>query len=523
MIVTKVEKIRLDKPVPVYDILNVERFNNFIIRGNDKDYVAHNCAILDEINFGAGPKDANMAKNAVMKLYNSVKQRMKSRFITSARPLPTMLFMVSSKKTELDFLDKYKDSVKNEPDVLVVDEPIWKVKPSTTYSGKMFKVAVGDKYKQSRLLESPEEEPALLKQGYTLMEVPIEYESDFKKDIDSALMNIAGISILAKMKFLSGPRLQECLIDKENPFTTEILVIGTQDELQIKDFFREELISEEDKNKPGFIHIDTSVSGDKTGISYVIIDGAKKTSIEVDDETESSTELYYRQVFGVDIKAPAGDQIDFEKTRQFIYYLRNRGFNIKSVSTDGFQSVDTQQRLKKKHFDAQLLSLDKKPDGYIILKASVIEHRIGLLPIKLMLEEMTLLERDNTTGKVDHPVDGSKDLSDSLAGSLWNASLYKDEYLYTYGEDMEIAVDVNADSIQGKSEVIRQLSEMLKQDPAKAKQDAKKVVNYANERRPLKDVTNMTSEEIAASNKEDARRNGTVFTPTVLDDNILIF
>lgn len=43
MQVMKVEKLKLDNAIQLYDIQNVERNNNFIIRGNKFDYVSHNC------------------------------------------------------------------------------------------------------------------------------------------------------------------------------------------------------------------------------------------------------------------------------------------------------------------------------------------------------------------------------------------------------------------------------------------------------------------------------------------------
>ena len=72
--------------------------------------------IMDEINFGAGPAaNVKMAANAMMKTYRAVKSRMKSRFISSGRPLPTMLWMISSKKSENDFLEQYAKEVKDDP------------------------------------------------------------------------------------------------------------------------------------------------------------------------------------------------------------------------------------------------------------------------------------------------------------------------------------------------------------------------------------------------------------------------
>lgn len=90
------------------------------------------------------------------------------------------------------------------------------------------------------------------------------------------------------------------------------------------------------KSRPMFIHLDMSISGDKTGIAGVWIKGKKPHEEGIPD----SKELFYKLAFSVAIKAPKGRQISFEKNRQFIYWLREQGFNIKGISYDTFNSVD---------------------------------------------------------------------------------------------------------------------------------------------------------------------------------------
>lgn len=360
-------------------------------------------SIMDEINFSSGPADAKMAANAMMKTYRAVKSRMKSRFISSGRPLPTLLWMISSKKSEYDFLEQYANEVKDDPATYIVDEPIWNVKPKGTYCGKTFKVAVGNKFLASKIIEDKEDPLHYDKQGYRVIDVPIEFKADFKKDVDGALMDIAGISASSTLKYLSVETMMETMLPTKNPFTTDILVIGTKDKLRIQDFFRAELVKERDYSKPIYIHIDMSQSGDKTGITAIAIDGAKRID---DEDPDAEPELYYKMLFGVDIKAPSDAQIDFKKTRQFIYYLKHSGWNIKCVSTDGFQSTDTQQRIAEHGITAKLLSLDRSPTGYEILKQAINEHRVGLLNIELLKQEAAEIQKDSRTGKIDHPEGG---------------------------------------------------------------------------------------------------------------------
>lgn len=515
MKVIKTEKIKLDNFIQLYDIQNTKN-HNYIIKGNKYDYVSHNCGLLDEVSFGRN-KGVSLQKNAMMKTYNTVKERMKSRFIGRQGNDPTMLFLVSSKRAESDFLEQYAKKIKGNPYTYIVDEPIWKVKPEGTYSGKTFRVAVGNKFLNSQIIPDNELDEVYLKQNYTIIKVPIELKEDYEKDIDAALMNSAGISSSSIMKFISGLRLSNCLIENKNPFSKEIISLGLDDDFQIKDFFDTDVVKEKDYNRPIYIHIDTSLSGDITGLAGVMIEGAKSNAQE-------SAELYYRQLFGVGIKAPSDSQISLEKTRQFIYYLKDLGWNIKRISVDGYESADTQQILKTKGFNAIELSMDKAPClGYSTFKAAINERRIGILSLEKTIKEIVELEKDNSTNKVDHPekgTKGSKDLSDALAGAIYNASLTKEEYLFNNGEDLQLSVEINNLLTNDKAQVMQDLQNILKQDSQKAKQDAQKILDRIPK---TIDYTQMTTQEQKKKTKELLDKDyEDVYTPSYLND-IIVF
>ena len=100
--------------------------------------------------------------------------------------------------------------------------------------------------------------------------------------------------------------------------------------------------------------------------------------------------------------------------------------------------------------DSTIVSLDKKPDGYLAFKSAINEKRIAMLHIDELETEIIRLERDNMTGKIDHPIDGSKDISDGLAGALYNASMHENDYEFELVESLDAVVDVNDDSIEAK-------------------------------------------------------------------------
>lgn len=380
-----------------------------------------------------------------MKTYNNVLERMGSRFMVNGK-IAGSLFLVSSKKSEQDFLESYIQRKKDDPTVYVSDAPLWEVKPAGTYSGQTFRVAVGNSVMPSRIVDDNETDEELERKGYTIIRPPVEFRERFKMDINAALMNIAGISVSYTTKFIPYSIVSQCYNSNNiNPFGKEILEIGLHDSYSIRDFFIPELVSSQVYSRKLFIHIDASLTGDKTGISCIAVMGFRDQD-RYDDKSGDTIrlkEFIYKHVFSVDIKAPKGDEISFQKIREFIYYLRHIGWNIAGVSLDGFQSADCRQQLETAGFKATIVSLDRTPNGYLAFRSSLAEKRISMIKIQLLETELIRLERNNMTGKIDHPVGESKDMADSCAGAVYNASIsVNPEEMYNM-EDYSVIMDVN--------------------------------------------------------------------------------
>lgn len=388
------------------------------------------CAMMDEIDFkGSGIKGQSALdmSNKIMDAYNTIKGRITSRFI-KAGVLYGKIFLVSSKKSEHDFLEAYVAKMRNDT-MLVVDEAQWVIKPKGTFSEQTFPVAVGNRSLKSMVLPDDTTEEQLkgyIQQGYRIIHVPINYAHEFKLDIHKALMDKAGISLVGTTSFFNFDMFSKCYVESyKNPFINDVLTIGMSDDLKISDFFELDKVPMAVRAMPQFIHIDGSLTGDKTGISSIGVSGLKPIQIYDGANEDVSNELTYKHIFTVGIKAPNGTEISLEKTRQFIYYLKASGFNIRGVSLDGFQSADTKQMLITQGYDATIISLDKSPNGYLALRSAMNDGRIALIQIELLETEFVQLQRDVQTGKLDHPADGSKDLADSVAGAFYNATLHK--------------------------------------------------------------------------------------------------
>lgn len=407
------------------------------------------CAFLDEVDFtkgGVKGGDVLNMQNGIMQAYTTVKERINSRFIKNGVQYGR-LFLVSSKKSEHDFIEAYIRKMQNETDkMLVVDEPQWVIKPQGTFSKETFPVAVGNKSLKSRVLSETTtevERTALIKQGYEILDVPISLRQSFILDVNTALMNLAGKSVAGTTSFFNYEMFSKCYIEGyENPFVTDILTIGLRDDMHIADFFLLDKVPPSVRSMPQFIHIDGALTGDKAGISSVGVSGTKETIQYAGAQEIVSQELLYKHIFSVDIQAPQGSEISLEKTRQFIYYLKAVGFNIRGISVDGYQSADTRQILITQGYNVDLVSLDRTPQGYLALRSAMNDQRIGLISIDLLETELIQLQRDVQSGKIDHPIDGSKDMSDSLAGALWNATLHKEDLIDGL-ELLNVACNVN--------------------------------------------------------------------------------
>lgn len=81
-------------------------------------------------------------------------------------------------------------------------------------------------------------------------------------------------------------------------------------------------------------------------------------------------------------------------------------------------SFDIQQELREVGIKSETLSVAKK--HYEDLAMLVYEDRVALPHLELLLQELTELKVVNDK-KVDHPRKGSKDLSDAMCGSVFNA------------------------------------------------------------------------------------------------------
>lgn len=449
-------------------------------------------AFFDEISFITN-QDVEKQKQKATELVSSATARMQSRFMRGTSN-PTILVLASSKRTEQSFLETWIENKKRNESktTIIIDEPQWIIRTDKA-SDRTFKIAIGNKFLPSEVLPpdiTEDECQHYIERGFRLLDVPIGYYENFLDDIDIALTDIAGISTSSTSNYISGEKITQCKTESfVNPFTKEIVELGTNDQEELYDFFDIDKIPESVKNKPLFIHLDMSLTGDKTGIGGIFIDGMKLHGSESSEETiKVQPEMYFQLGFVVSIKAPRGQQVSFEKTRNFIYWLKEQGLKIKGITSDTFARSGVEQDLLAKGYNYSILSVDRTNNGicepYAFLKNCIYEKRLKLprKGINLLTEELVGLKRNNNNGKVDHDPSGinSKDSADGVCGALYNASLHAEEFSYDYGETLEAMIDFNGSNNDDIQSYIQQFEESLKQKPSYISKQDQNIFNTFN-------------------------------------------
>jgi hypothetical protein len=110
--------------------------------------------------------------------------------------------------------------------------------------------------------------------------------------------------------------------------------------------------------------------------------------------------------------------VDFTEVKNYIISLKQRGFNIKRVTFDRWNSFDMMEQLKSYGMNCEILSVAKKHYEDMIL--CVMEERLNGPALPLLVDELMEL-RIVKKDKVDHPRKGSKDLADATCGAIYNA------------------------------------------------------------------------------------------------------
>jgi len=360
--------------------------------------------MLDEIAFAnyvqrsTRTRDQDVFDQAEQQ-YNTIAKRRKSRFMKNGR-LPGLLCLVSSPQHPDDLLERKLREASSDSSVYVYRERLWDVKASS-YSEERFSVFVGDENRPPRILAEHEE-----KESGMVDEVPVDFLTDFERDIDGAIRDICGRPSLAISPFFRNKARVLDAFKGNNIINLEAVDFTTQ-KIQRKkgEYFQ-------DPHRPRWVHCDLALTRDSAGLaighvqSFHEFEGELKPIIVVDMVLE--------------ILPPKLGEINFQEIRNLLYRLRkSQSLNIKWVSFDGYQSSDSRQLLAQRGFETGLVSMDKTIEPYECLRTAIYDGRVLIPPHVKLQRELLSVEYDLRKGKVDHPTHGSKDVADALAGVVY--------------------------------------------------------------------------------------------------------
>lgn len=401
--------------------------NRIIVRpvsGQDTAAIGQNVfgGLMDEVNFMEVTENSMKTVdggeyNQATALYNSLSRRRKSRFMKDGK-LPGVFCLVSSKRYPGQFTDQKAIEAETDPTIYIYDKRTWDVLPKDRFSGQWFKVFTGDLNRKPRIIE--EGDPIDHEKDKDLIvDVPVEYQEEFKTDLLNALRDIAGVSTLAQFPFImDNDAVSSCFGTVESILTRDWVDFDTSKLGILQHKFH-------DPDEPRWIHIDLSKTGDATGIACAYVQDFDR--IKAGDDTEEILPRI-RFDFMLRVLPPKGSEINYQKIRDLIYKLREMGLNIKWISCDSFQSTDMIQLLRRKGFTTGLLSIDRNIEPYMFLKTAFYQGRIDAPKHKVAQTEIARLEIEQKKFKVDHPDGGSKDVSDAMAGCIFGLTMRRETW-----------------------------------------------------------------------------------------------
>lgn len=393
--------------------------------------------LLDEVNFMnivdnsklvAGPNGMGGRYDQAAEVYYNISRRRKRSFTTKGVSIGT-LCIVSSTRYKGDFLDKRIDQVDEfeEPNVLTFRRKQYEVNPRFD-DGEFdtFKIVVGSEEHRTMILEEHMEPGVHYPASASILDVPITYMPDFKKDPDAALRDVVGIATDAISPFIRRRQkivdafargvdrgLQSWVNKTEVSLADDGMPMWVEENIPTKQVI---------KDAQRFVHVDLSKNKDRCGIAVVRHDGWVNVP-----QAENPGVIEILPKFTVEvavaIQPSTMAEINPADIRAWVMQLHTvYGMNITSVTFDGFQSVESIAILRRSGVYSKTLSVDRSTEPYEALRDCLYEDRLDAQEAADMLRhELVTLEYYPEKDKIDHPPRGSKDVADAVCGAVYAA------------------------------------------------------------------------------------------------------
>ncbi len=377
--------INFDKSINVYsghsERESFEGYNTFLV-------------VLDEIaGFAMDNSTGNAKAKTAEEVYN-----MYSASVTSRHPEFGKTILLSFPRYKGDFISKRYEAVVAEKTTVIHSE---RLTLNPELPADMEGNFVEFEWEEDHIIRYKEPRVYALRRPSWIMN-PIrkieDYTRDFFKNKTDALMRFACMPPAS----VDGLFKDEERVKDAFSMPLKVLEDGTIKNLA------------PDPEKTYFIHVDLAQKVDRCAVAMAHVESWTRSRFKDFDETIDPVVV----VDLIRYWTPSSDKtVDFSEVRSFITDLAFRGFNIKLVTFDRWNSVDMMEYLEQKGMATDRLSVAKT--HYMDMLTVVNESRAHGPDIELLHTE--LLQLQVIKDRVDHPRSGSKDLADATCGAIYNA------------------------------------------------------------------------------------------------------
>ena len=355
------------------------------------------CVVLDEIaGFAMENKSGNKKAKTAEAIYNMHRASVTSRF-----PDEGKLILLSFSRYDGDFMtQRYKEVIAEKE--TIKRERVLKLEPDLPDDTPNNEITV--EWDEDHILRYKEPGVFALRRPswYVNPTKRIEnYTRDFFKDMGEALTRFACMPTASKEDafFPAKDKLDQAFV-LDNAMDDNGIFLNTF------------------TPTPGtkyFVHVDLAQKHDRCAVSMAHVEEWNDKSIHGLNYHETLPTVV---IDSVKFWQPTeGDSVDFQEVIDHVLALRRRGFDIQLVTFDNWNSHDTRNNLENLGIPTDKLSI--KYDQYNEFKVMVYDDRCYGPAVEELVKELKELRW--IKGKVDHPRSGYNDLSDSVAGAVYNA------------------------------------------------------------------------------------------------------
>lgn len=400
----------------------------WIIPGNSQETTFEGYNILAGVLDEGDSHRVTEVKDYADAGWNTIENRISSRFtdlVTGDHK--GLIIAIGQMKMADGFMARKKKELEDEieaatragktPQAYVVSMTIWESHGWESYRDpKTGKIPVFY-YDINRRVIVPSGPAAQVAHSSHVLRIPNAYRKLFEKDPVKALRDQAGIPPQIEDPFIAMTDRVDAAMDRYEQHHPDLLHPVTSNPFNPQ--FHELLVPAQNVKRVLHVDIGYASQGDAGAMAM----GYVKEVVDVDGEWKP----YIVFDFLLRIIPRGGEDLMLRTFRDKIVQLRNeRGFNIRLVSYDGFQSQDSQQILRKQYrFNVAEVSADRSKGPYEDLREAINEQRIEFPRYKTLLKRndtdnicvvrKELLELQDVGRKIDHPPRGSKDIADAMA------------------------------------------------------------------------------------------------------------